>query len=170
MYAFNYDFLKAIFNDFKLLFTDTDILCNENPYKNFYEYREYFDLSNYSKNTKYFCNDKKKVLSKIKDEYGGDVPKEFIGLRSKMNSMFDTENNKKCTHKGHNSHIKYEEVCDTLFNKKVLRHKLRRIKSENQNPITYEINKTSTSCFDDKRYILNDGISTLPYGLKDIPK
>ena len=98
------------------------------------------------------------------------MPKEFIGLRSKMNSMFDTKNNKKCTHKGHYSYIKYEEVCDTLFNKNVLRHKLRRIKSENHNPITYESNKTSTSCFDDKRYILNDGISTLPYGHKDISK
>ena len=35
MHAFNYDFLKKIFNDFKLLFTYTDILCNENPYKTF---------------------------------------------------------------------------------------------------------------------------------------
>ena len=35
MYAFHYDFMKNIFNDFKLLFTDTDSLCyeicNENP-------------------------------------------------------------------------------------------------------------------------------------------
>ena len=37
MYAFPYDFMKKIFNDFKLLFTDTDSLCyeicNENPYE-----------------------------------------------------------------------------------------------------------------------------------------
>ena len=31
-------------------------------------------------------------------------------------------------------------------------------------------NKTSLSDFDDKRYILDDGINTLPYGHKDIPK
>ena len=66
MYAFHYDFMKKIFNDLKLLFTDNDSLCyeicDENPYEKFYEHREYFDLSNYSKNSKYFCNDNKKVL------------------------------------------------------------------------------------------------------------
>ena len=29
MYTFHYDFMKNIFNDFKLLFTDTDSLCYE---------------------------------------------------------------------------------------------------------------------------------------------
>ena len=48
MHAFPYDFMKKIFNDFKLLFTDTDSLRYENPNENFYERREYFDLSNYS--------------------------------------------------------------------------------------------------------------------------
>ena len=70
MYVFHYDFMKKIFNHFKLLFTDTDGLCyeicNENPYGKFYEHREYFDLSNYSKNSKYFCSDNKKVLGKMK--------------------------------------------------------------------------------------------------------
>ena len=32
---------------------------------------------------------------------------------------------------------------------------------------TYQSNKISLSCFDDKRYILDDGINTLPYGHKD---
>ena len=37
IYSFHYDFMKNIFNNFKLLFTDTDSLCyeicNENPYE-----------------------------------------------------------------------------------------------------------------------------------------
>ena len=172
MYAFHYGFMKKIFNDFKLLFTDTESfcyeICNENPYEKFYKHREYFDLGNYSKKSKYFCNDNKKVLGKMKDEYGGNVIKELIG--SKMYSILDTKNNEKSTHKGHNSYIKYGEFCDTLFNKNVLRHKMRGIKSKNHNLITYESNKTSTSCFDDKRYIINHGINTLPYGHKDILK
>ena len=81
----------------------------------------------------------------MKDEYGGNVPKKFIGLRSKMYSILDTKNNEKSTHKGDNLYIKYGEFCDTLFNKKVLRHKMRGIKSKNHNRITYESNKTSTS-------------------------
>ena len=31
-------------------------------------------------------------------------------------------------------------------------------------------NKISLYAFDDKRYILDDGINTLPYGQKDIPR
>ena len=59
---------------------------------------------------------------------------------------------------------------DTLFNKKALRHRMNGIKSKNHNFITYESNKRSTSCFDDKRHTLTDGINTWPYGNKDIPK
>ena len=106
MCAFHYGFMEKTFNNFKLLFTDTDSLCyeicDENPYKNFYEHREYFDLSNYSKNSKYFCNDNKKVLGKMKDEYGENLIKEFIALRSKTYSILDTNNNEKSAHKGHN--------------------------------------------------------------------
>ena len=101
MYSFHYDFMKNVFNYFKLLFTDTDSLCyetcDENPYENFHEHKEYFDLSNYSKDSKYFCNDNKKVLGKMKDEYGGDVIKQFIELRSKTYSLIDTKNNEKST-------------------------------------------------------------------------
>ena len=33
---------------------------------------------------------------------------------------------------------------------------------------TYDINKISLSCFDDKRYVLDDGINILAYFHKDI--
>ena len=45
---------------------------------------------------------------------------------------------------------------------------MRGIKSKNHNPGTYETNKISLSCFDDKRYILKNGINTLAYVHKDI--
>ena len=44
------------------------------------------------------------------------------------------------------------------------------IKSKNHNIGTYEDNKISISCFDDKRFILENGINTLAYGHKDIQK
>ena len=44
------------------------------------------------------------------------------------------------------------------------------IKSINHILVTYESNKISLSGFDYKRYFLDDGINTLPYGHKDIPK
>ena len=45
---------------------------------------------------------------------------------------------------------------------------MRGIKPKNPNLGTYETNKISLSCFDDKRYILKNGINTLAYGHKDI--
>ena len=44
---------------------------------------------------------------------------------------------------------------------------MRGIKSKNHNLGTYETNKISL-CFDDKQYILKNGINTLAYGHKDI--
>ena len=57
-----------------------------------------------------------------------------------------------------------------LFNEKVIRNIMKGIKSFKQKIYTQEINKTSLSCFDDKRYIKDDGINTLAYGHKDIPR
>ena len=156
----------------RLLFTDTDSLCYElhekNPYKKMYKYKELFDLSNFLVSSKYYCSDNKKVLSKMKDEYGGKSIVKFVGLKSKMYSILDESNNEKSTNKGHNAFIEFQEFHDTLFQKKILRHQMRGIKSKNHNLGTYKTNKISLSCFDDKRYILRNGIKTLAYGHKDI--
>ena len=47
--------------------------------------------------------------------------------------------------------------------KKLIRHKMRRIQIKKQKLGTYEIVKISLSCFDDKRYVLDDGIYPLSY-------
>ena len=85
-----------------------------------------------------------------------------------MYSILDESNNEKITSKGHNGLIEFQEFYDTLFTKKILRHTMRRIGSKNHNLCTYETNKRSLSCFDDKQYILKNGINTLSYGHKDI--
>ena len=118
--------------------------------------------------SKYYCSDNKKVVGKMKDEYGGKSILKFVGLKSKMYSILDESNNKKSTSKGHNAFIEFEELYNTLFKKKILRHTMRGIKSENHNLGTYETNKRSLTCFDDKQYILKNGINTLAYGHKDI--
>ena len=64
--------------------------------------------------------------------------------------------------------MEISEYRNTLFQKKILRHNMRGIKSKNHNIGTYESNKISSSCYDDKGYILNDGINTLAYGQKFI--
>ena len=157
----------------RLLFADTDSFCyelHEKIHQKIYKHKELFDLSNYPKNSRYYCSDKKNVLGKMKDEYGGKLIFKFVGLKSKMYSILDENNNEKSANKGHNAFKGFKELQDTLFQKKILRHKIRVIKSRNHNLGTYETNKISPSCFDDKRYILKDGINTLAYGDKIILK
>ena len=85
-----------------------------------------------------------------------------------MYSILDQSINEKSTSKGHNAFIHFQEFYNTLFQKKIFRHQMRGKKSKNHNRGTYETNKRSLSCFDDKRYILKNGINTLAYGHKDI--
>ena len=46
-----------------------------------------FDFSNYSKDSKFFDETNKKVIGKMKDEFGELIVVEFVGLKSKMISM-----------------------------------------------------------------------------------
>ena len=85
-----------------------------------------------------------------------------------MYSTLDENNNEKIKSNGHNGFIEFQEFYDTLFKKKFLRHTMRRIGSKTHNLRTYETNKRSLSCFDDKQYILENGINTLAYGHKYI--
>ena len=44
-------------------------------------------FSNYSKDSKFFNETNKKVIGKMKDEFGGVIVNEFVGLKSKMYSI-----------------------------------------------------------------------------------
>ena len=135
------------------------------------KHRELFDLSFFPKDSKYFYSDNKKVAGKMKDEYGGTAIWIFVGKESKMYSILDVNKYEKSVYKGHTSNIGFDEFIDVKSNEKVIRHIMKGIKYYNHRLHTYESNKTSLSVFDDKRYIKDDGINTLPYGRrKDIPK
>ena len=134
-----------------------------------YEVPYFFDLSNFPKDSKYYCADNKKVPGKMKDEYGATPIKQYVGTKSKMYSIGDINYCEKNTHKGHNYNIIYDDFEDVLFSEKVIRHSMKGMKSIDHKMYTYEINKKSLSAFDDKRYILADGINNLSYGHKDIP-
>ena len=47
---------------------------------------------------------------------------------------------------------------------------MRRIQSKKHKIGTYKVNKISSSCFDDKRFVLDDGVHTLAYFHKDCKK
>ena len=64
--------------------------------------------------------------------------------------------------------MRHKEFVDVLFNKKVIRHDKKRTQSKLHRIGAYDVCKISLSCFDDKRYILDDGVNSLAYIHKDI--
>ena len=171
MYHFHHDYIIKTFDKVKLLFTDTDSLVyeikNGNVYDQCFKDKRLFDFSGYDKNSIYYDDINNKKLGKMKDEFNGNKIDEFVGLKSQMYSLISNnmEMNKA---KGVNLKLKHKRNVDVLFNKKILRYKMKRILSERHNIGSYVIDAISLSCYDDKRFILNDGIKSLAYGHKNI--
>ena len=178
MYDFHYNYIKEIYgNKAKLLFTDTDSLTYEieakDVYKDFFKDKDKFDNSDYPKYSPFFYKKNKKVIEKFKDEAAGIPIIEFVGLRSKMYSYMKDNQKGGKTAKGIKknvikNNIKHDDYKETLFNNKQMYHKMKTIRSENHQLGSYELNKVSLSCFDDKRYIHKDGINSYAYGNKKI--
>ena len=172
MYDFHYNYIRKKYPDAKLLFTDTDSLVYhivaEDVYIDFYKDKALFDNSDYPESSKFYFDNNKKVIGKFKDEASGDPITEFVGLKSKMYS-YKTENKENKTAKGVKKNVIKRELChsdyrDTLYNCTTMRHKMRTIRSEYHQISSYQINKVSLSPFDDKRYILDDCITSYAYG------
>ena len=174
MYQFHYGFIKPLYGqNSTLLMTDTDSLVysimTEDVYEDFWKYKDKFDLSNYPESSPFYDKTNKKVIGKFKDETCFVPVSEFVGLRSKMYSYAKDDGNEVKTAKGVKKYvitntIKHENYKDTLFNRKQMRHSMKSIRSENHQIYSYELNKISLSCFDDKRFVLNDGVHSLAYG------
>ena len=133
--------------------------------KNFLSTNILFNFSNYPKDSKFFDETNKKVIGKMKDESDGKI---MMRLLDQMHSIKSFDGKKSNTAKGVNITTVFNEFKATLFNKKILRHRMRRIQSKKHKFGTYEISKISLSCFDDKRFTLDDGIHTLAYFHKDL--
>ena len=73
------------------MLTDTDSLTyeikSENIYKEFSKWKDLFDFSNYSKDSTFYDDTNKKVIGKMKVEYGSAIIDQLIGLKLKMYSI-----------------------------------------------------------------------------------
>ena len=87
-----------------------------------------------------------------------------------MYLMLSDDGKKSSTAKGVNIATEFNELRETLFSNKIMKQKTKRIQSKNQKLVIYEISKISLSVFDDKRFVLNDGIHTLAYFHKNFKK
>ena len=102
----------------------------------------------------------------MKDEACGVPICEFIGLRSKLYSYIKDNDKGGNTAKGIKKNVIKKNYKDVLINNKQIYHNMKTIISQNHQLGSYKINKVSLCCFDDKRYILDDGVSSYAYGQK----
>lgn len=178
MYDFHYNVMHKMYSpdNVKLLFTDTDSLVYQIKTNDVYEDMKnnsvYFDMSEYPEGHKCKDNTNKKVVGKFKDEYKGDPIREFVGLKSKMYALtneYSVKETKKL--KGLSMNVVKKTIFFESY-KNVLngtggyfmRHQMNTIRSKKHQLYTITQNKVSLCAFDDKSYILDDGISTLAYG------
>ena len=177
MYRFHYDVIKQRYGSkAKLLFTDTDSLCyqitTQNVFEDQKERADLFDLSNYPEGP-YKDDTNKKVLGKFKDECEGKSPSEFIGLRPKMYSLKCGSDEKK-TAKGiktsyAKTHIKHADyrrclLTDDPNHDPQQKAKFNVMRSKRHINQSLEIQKVGLCCYDNKRYLLDDGITSYSYG------
>ena len=132
IYEFHYNYIKRKYNA-NLLFTDRHSLVYEiktnDVYKDFYEDNDLFDFSDYPKDSTVFDLVNKKVISKMKDEFKGKIISGFVRLKSKMYSLIKVHNEEKKKAKGVNKNvvknIRHKECNDVLFNKEIIRAKMK---------------------------------------------
>ncbi|CAG2236789.1 unnamed protein product [Mytilus edulis] len=131
-----------------------------------------FDTSEYDSNHPLHSTLNKKVLGKMKDETHGIPIQEFVGLKSKMYSLIYEENKQLCekkTAKGIKKSVikhdtRHEHYKQCLFNKEIHMSTMTQIRSYDHKLYNISINKLGLSPYDDKRYLLDDGIQSLAYG------
>jgi len=185
MYEFVYDYIKPKWgNEVEVCGGDTDSLFLHIETQDFYEdikpdIKKWFDTSNFSDNNKFGLQRMNaKVLGKFKIETedknynknADNVITEFVGLRAKTYDMeieVGDSYEYKIAEKGvpkHKRHTSIEIYKDILINEKQNFIEFKRFASKKLDVYTMQQKKVALSNFDDKRYILNDGITTLAHG------
>jgi len=173
-----YDYVKPRYGKkCKLLFTDTDSLCLEietsDLYNDMSEAMDLFVTSNFEPDHPLYSVQNHRVLGKMKSETGFLPPLEFVGLRAKMYSLSCGKKSQKKV-KGIKKnyvkkHIRHQSFLEVIRNPKLITGATFHLfQSRNHEVRTVEINKVCLSAFDDKRYILDHGVTTLAYSDEQI--
>ncbi|XP_053406097.1 uncharacterized protein LOC128559090 [Mercenaria mercenaria] len=173
MYDFYYNHLKKLYGDkVQLQLSDTDSFLfhceTKDLFQDMYNHSHLFDTSDFPKDHFLQSNTNKKVMGKMKSETNEKCISEYCGLRSKMYAFScDGQEDKRA--KGIakvvvKKDLRFQNYKDVLFNHSQLVSQMSSIRSHNHEIYVEKINKIGLCCFDDKRYLLDDGITSLAYG------
>ena len=178
MYDFYYGYVKEKWEKCSLLYTDTDSLMLEIETKDFFadiagDVKKWFDTNNYSKElaaergVPIFAENNKKI-GLMKDECDGKIMTEFVALRPKLYSFLTEDGGKqkakgvkKCMIK---KSLRHENFVKCLKTGNSQMRKQSIFRSRDHHIFTENMTKIALCARDDKRTILEDGISTLALG------
>ena len=173
LFRWHYDFFVKRYGreNIELCMTDTDSLLymifHEDVYKDLRN-EDKFDFSNYPRDNPVYNEKCKGQLFCLKDEVGGKPIKSFIGLRAKSYSLEFADESRKVTGKGiprsKLKQIQHSDMKKTLFKKQKTHMISRHIRSYKHKLYNIAENKLALSPFDNKRFLLDKGIYTLPLG------
>ena len=173
MYKFYYEVVNKTWPENEIIASDTDCLFlsvkTKDIYEDMREIIDELDTSDYPKDHELQSNKNKKVIGKFKDELNGKIMNEVVFLKSKAYSftLSDLSEVKKLKGIGKstiNKDVRFDDYKDCLFNSRTKMNKMYTLNSDKHEMYVNEVNKISMSPFDDKRYILDNGIDTQPFG------
>jgi len=174
-YDFHYNYIRKHYGNKAILaYCDTDggtywFRGVEDVYKDMKQNLEYFDTSDYPEDNQFgMPRVNKKVLGKMKDENNGKIMTEFVGLRSKMYAMTVQDGKTTKRAKGVQKAVVQKNLTvdmykDVLHHQRILRAEVRAIRSRHHDVTTVLQNKIALNYQNDKRVILEDGVTTVPH-------
>lgn len=173
LYYFHYSVMKRLYpNNIKLAYTDTDSLLyfvkTDDFYNDMKKNIKYFDTSNFTDNNIYgMPQANAKIPGYFKDEMGGDIISEFVGLRAKLyciQSETATIKKAKGVTKPITKKLDLKQYKRALYCNETLRDDMFIIKSKNHQLFTQKMSKVILNREDDKRQIIKNCCETLPWG------
>ena len=109
----------------------------------------------------------------MKDEMGGELILEFVGLRAKMYSILNCDGANKKTAKGvitqvKNDVITHDDFKSSLYEKKKIMHTGTKIVQIKHQLCTADVTKVTLSPFNDKKWITRDGDKFISYSFGNL--
>jgi hypothetical protein len=173
MNQLHYDVMKTQFGErAKLLMTDTDSLVygieSEDLTAELSNIKEHFDFSNYPKDHVLYDASRKAQVGLLKDEEAGQTVEEFVGLRAKCYA-YNVGTKSKTIAKGVARSVVKSELNVGIYRHVLLTNEsdyrqVRSLTSKEHKIYAQVTTKKALSAYDDKRFILDDGVSSRAHG------
>lgn len=177
MYQAYYECLKPKLGKCHVVMSDTDSLMifvrNSKKTDNIKKISSVIDFSNYPPSHELYSLKNKNKLGFFKDELAGDEMEKFCGLRSKTYAFLlsDEEKTKSILHskakgvtKAYKKKISFANYKKCILSYDAVSIDQFHIRAKSHNVYTTKISRLAFSSYDDKRWIFNCAVHSVPYG------